>query len=305
MALRRRGAARVFAAAGRACEPHRRARLPPGPPQPKVSPAEAGIDPAGIERSRATTPGARNTRALVIGHGGHIVFEKYWDDTTFDTPVDVPGFAPALAALVLGHRDERSADQDLDAPLSNYIAGVARIRPRGATSAARAAGAGQCIAGCPMAIAPTGWHWCWSGSRNQPYQTLVARRGCGNRSKAGDLAFDSGRAAHCGAKAARRGLLHPRAPRRLDARGELLANDGVFEGNQFTPPRFIEQMLRPAHKDAKRGFFTRVDGSFRRARCGVARGRGQTTVVDRAVAAADDPARGRRAASGSQAGMRR
>ena len=36
--------------------------------------------------------GARNTRALVIGHGGHIVFEKYWDDTTLDSPVDLSGF---------------------------------------------------------------------------------------------------------------------------------------------------------------------------------------------------------------------
>ena len=27
--------------------------------------------------------------------------------------------------------------------------------------------------------------------------------------------------------------------------GELLANDGVFEGNQFTPPRYVTLMLTP------------------------------------------------------------
>ena len=44
--------------------------------------------------------------------------------------------------------------------------------------------------------------------------------------------------------------------------GELLAHDGVFEGNQFTPPRYVSLMLKPVHKDSPRGFFTRVDGDF-------------------------------------------
>jgi len=43
---------------------------------------------------------------------------------------------------------------------------------------------------------------------------------------------------------------------------ETLANDGIFEGNQLTPPRFVVMMLKPAHRDATRGFFTRVDGNF-------------------------------------------
>ena len=74
--------------------------------------------------------GARNTRALVIGHGGHIVFEKYWDDTTLDTPVDLSGFTPVLSALVLGAamNDERSIN--LDAPLGGYIAELGRRSAR-------------------------------------------------------------------------------------------------------------------------------------------------------------------------------
>src|SRR5690606_12896142 len=43
---------------------------------------------------------------------------------------------------------------------------------------------------------------------------------------------------------------------------ELLAHDGVFEGNQFTPPGYVQTMLSPARKDAPHGFFTRVDGQF-------------------------------------------
>jgi hypothetical protein len=43
---------------------------------------------------------------------------------------------------------------------------------------------------------------------------------------------------------------------------ELLANGGVFEGNLLTPPHYMDLMLKPAHKDGIRGYYTRVDGSF-------------------------------------------
>jgi CubicO group peptidase (beta-lactamase class C family) len=44
--------------------------------------------------------------------------------------------------------------------------------------------------------------------------------------------------------------------------GVVLANDGVFEGNQLTPPHYVNLMLKPTHQDSPRGFFTRVDGDF-------------------------------------------
>jgi CubicO group peptidase (beta-lactamase class C family) len=44
--------------------------------------------------------------------------------------------------------------------------------------------------------------------------------------------------------------------------GELLANDGVFEGNQFTPPRFVTLMLTPTHKESTVGFGINVDGRY-------------------------------------------
>jgi len=43
---------------------------------------------------------------------------------------------------------------------------------------------------------------------------------------------------------------------------EAMANDGIFEGNQLTPPRYVVLMLKPVHRDATRGYFTRVDGNF-------------------------------------------
>jgi len=44
--------------------------------------------------------------------------------------------------------------------------------------------------------------------------------------------------------------------------GETLANNGVFEGSQLTPPRYVSLMLKPTHKDSRHGFFTHVGGSF-------------------------------------------
>jgi CubicO group peptidase (beta-lactamase class C family) len=51
--------------------------------------------------------------------------------------------------------------------------------------------------------------------------------------------------------------------------GEVLANDGVFEGTPLAPPHFVSQMLKPAHAESPLGLFTRVDGEF--ATPGVAR----------------------------------
>jgi hypothetical protein len=68
---------------------------------------EAGIDPAAL--SPAAEFAAKTiTRALVVGRNGHIVFEKYWGDTAFDTAVET-GFEPVLVRLVRGHRVQRPA----------------------------------------------------------------------------------------------------------------------------------------------------------------------------------------------------
>jgi CubicO group peptidase (beta-lactamase class C family) len=44
--------------------------------------------------------------------------------------------------------------------------------------------------------------------------------------------------------------------------GEMLARDGVYEGNELAPRDFVAQMRKPAAKDSKYGFYLRVDGTF-------------------------------------------
>jgi CubicO group peptidase (beta-lactamase class C family) len=230
--------------------------LTPGPAQPRVSPTEAGIDPLAIEEA-VQYAGPRNTRALVIGHGGHIVFEKYWDATTLETPVDVPEFAPVLAAIVTGTMMNDRLVMSLDAPSANYIPEDAKT-PLGETTLRELLA--QDNRSLNTEASANRLALVLERAGNQPYQLLVADR-LWKPMEAGELVF--------GGKG---GAMRPHAAGAgccIRARlgdwmrvGELLANDGVFEGNQFTPPRFVHQMLRPAHKDSPRGFFTRVDGRF-------------------------------------------
>jgi CubicO group peptidase (beta-lactamase class C family) len=231
-------------------------RLAPGPAQPRVSPAEAGIDPRAIEEAvQFSAP--RNTRALVVGRGGHIVFEKYWDDTTLESPLDLPGFAPSLAAIVTGTMMNDRMIASLDAPSSNYIPEDANT-PLGATTLRELLAQDNVSLGTEASANRLAL--VLERISNQPYQTLVVER-LWKPMEAGDLEFARAGGALRPDSAGAGCCIRARLGDWMRV-AELLANDGVFEGNQFTPPRFIQQMLQPAHKGAARGFFTRVDGLF-------------------------------------------
>jgi CubicO group peptidase (beta-lactamase class C family) len=228
--------------------------LQPGPPQPRVSLGEAGLDPQAIEAA-VTYAAARNTRALVVGRGGHIVLEKYWDGTTSDTAVD-PGFAPVLAALAVGSALNDRLIMSLDAPLSDYL-------PNGGGTQGSIT-LRQLLAQDPagMSVGESTDYLAFVLERvtSQKYPTLLAER-LWKPMEAGSIEYrvadnrlrPGGVSAGCCVRARIGDWMRI---------AELLANDGIFEGNQFTPPRYVHLMLRPAHKDSPRGYFTRVDGAF-------------------------------------------
>ena len=263
--------------------------MPPGPPQPKVPTAEAGFDMAGIQAA-VDYAAARNTRALVIGHGGHIVFEKYWDNSTLDTPVDVSGFAPVLSALVLGAamNDERSIN--LDAPLGGYIAEWAED-PRGAISlrqlltrssgfakpgerpwpGTRAAHYALSADLRPLLLAwpldpalrqgesPAALNadilaLALANRLDRPFGKLLADL-IWRPIEGGDFSMAAGGRAGC--------CIRTRLGDWMRI-GEVLANNGVFEGNQLTPPHYVSQMLKPTYPQSPMGYFVRVGatGSF-------------------------------------------
>jgi CubicO group peptidase (beta-lactamase class C family) len=229
-------------------------RLTPEASQPRVPLGEAGLDPAAVQEA-ADYAGRRRSSALIIGRGGHIVFEKYWGSAAFDAPVD-PGFAPVLLALTVGSALNDRLITSLDTPLSNYIAdfpgseGAITVRELLARDRSDLSleDSADLLALLTERVAA------------QPYQVLVAQRLWAPLG-GGDLEFQQrpGRWRANGVSAAC--CVRARVGDWMRM-GEALANDGIFEGNQLTPPRYVELMLKPAHRDATRGYFTRVDGNF-------------------------------------------
>jgi CubicO group peptidase (beta-lactamase class C family) len=268
-------------------EPRITVRLAPGPPQPKISPEEAGIALVGIQAA-VDYAAARHTRALVIGHGGHIVFEKYWDGSTLETAVDLSGFTPALSALLLGAVMNEERSVNLDAPLSGYVSAWAGD-PRGAVtlrqlvtrSSGFASADGRPWPGTPagrFTLTPDpramllGWPLdpampagmspadvnadilalALSERMNESFDKLLARL-VWQPIEGGEFSLARGARAGCCLRARLGDWMRI---------GEVLANDGVFGGNQLTPPRYVGLMLKPAFKESRSGFFTHVGGAF-------------------------------------------
>jgi len=229
-------------------------KLAAGPWQPRLASGEAGLDPAALAAAVAYAE-PRRTSALVVARGGHIVFEKYWNGTTFDTPV-APGFDPVLAALLIGTALDDRLIGSLDEPLSNYVPGTgaadATVTFRELLSGERA-GTSAAQSADMLALA-------LERVARQPYERLVAER-LWKPLGGGDLEFQRGQSE------SRPDGVDPSCCVRARLGdwmrvGEVLANDGNFAGGQVALPRYVSQMLRPSHRDSPRGYFTRVDGSF-------------------------------------------
>jgi CubicO group peptidase (beta-lactamase class C family) len=283
-------------------EPRITVAAEPGPPQPKVSPSEAGIDTVAIQQAVDYAAG-RDTRALIVGHGGHIVFEKYWDDSSLDTPVDVSGFTPVLSGLMLGTVMYGDRTVSLDAPLADYIdawkndeRGAVTLRellsgeggfvphdgrPWPGSLAARYAVRGDLRAtllawprdpklpngATPADVSADILSLAMEKRLAATYENALSANlfrplGIGGFSMSHDATHDTN------------GRIRAGCCLRMTIGdwmriGELLANGGVFEGNQLMPPGFVKQMLSPTREDSPVGWFARVDGQF--ATPGVAR----------------------------------
>ena len=68
---------------------------------PRVAPQLEQLDPQGLEAA-ARYAGEHGSRALLVARHDHVVFERYWGGTSFDTMSEAQGFTPLLAALATG-----------------------------------------------------------------------------------------------------------------------------------------------------------------------------------------------------------
>jgi len=218
--------------------------LVPGPPQPKVTPGEAGISEIAIQAA-VEYAGKRNTTALVIGRGGHIVFEKFWGDTTLESPLSASQFGRVLVPLLVGSAMNDRLIVNLDEPASNYLpeyadtlAGKGTLRDHlGQRVEGSSPGSVEVLARVLEKVT------------KQPFESLIGDRllkpmGAGEfsiRREGSELVARIGDWMRI---------------------GELLANDGVFEGNQFTPPRYVTLMQKPTHNHSLVGLGMNVGGAF-------------------------------------------
>jgi CubicO group peptidase (beta-lactamase class C family) len=275
--------------------PRREIKLVAGPPQPTLSPAEAGLEVAALALA-VDYAAPRNTSALVVGVNGHIVFQKYWDATTLDSPMEASGFTPVLSALVLGTALQNGEIRDLDTPLSTYLKPWA-ADPRGTitlrdllTGNSNLAAPGERtwprsltaqyyaqddlsasllnwpqaqkpdISGSPAEVDADILSLALGEALKARYDALLRER-LWTPLGAGDFSV--------GIDGDRSSSGHVRAGCCLRARlsdwmriGALIANQGVFEGNQLAPPEFARLLLAPTHRDSPRAVFLRVDGRF-------------------------------------------
>jgi CubicO group peptidase (beta-lactamase class C family) len=82
-------------------EPRERVAGGNEPPAPRVTPELELLDRKALEAAAAYA-GERDSTALIVSRHEHIVFEKYWQGTSFDTLEDGQSFARVVTALAAG-----------------------------------------------------------------------------------------------------------------------------------------------------------------------------------------------------------
>ncbi|MBX5462113.1 MAG: serine hydrolase [Steroidobacteraceae bacterium] len=243
------------------------------PTPPRVRPEEERLDPEAL-RAAADYAGSRHTTALIVGRGGHIVFEQYWDGGDFDTMMDAGALTATLAALTVGIA---MADHKIGLatePAAHYLPALATDDRRTITladllrSASGLAPAGEIIGpwspGARERFAPNLTESClargataqpgtvWvpqpcdvqllvraiERATGQPYARYISQllwRPIG----AADAYFvrddESGAVRGDCCLRARRGDWMRIA--------ELLANEGRFQGEEVVPPGWVREML--------------------------------------------------------------
>jgi len=227
--------------------------IEPGPNQPTVSLSEAGIDPAAVDLA-VDFARRRNTQALVIARGGHVVFEHYAADVTRDTAVRFDELAPVVATLLLGTALNDRIVLDLDLPLTRYL-GEGADASRTLRSLISDGNGGADAAQDAELLAQV-----LEAAAKRPYQEQVVDKlwkPLGN----GGLQFE------LQGSGPREGAVF--ASCCLTARigdwlrvGQMLARDGVFEANHYTPPGFVSGVLTAATAQSGQRGFVRVDGQF-------------------------------------------
>lgn len=99
-------------------------------PAPRVAPQLESLDPASLQ-SAADYAADKNSTALIVSRHDHIVFEKYWHGTGFDTVEDGQSLSRVVVALAAGVAVAQRQIHWPDEPIGHFIAQW-KDDPRGA-----------------------------------------------------------------------------------------------------------------------------------------------------------------------------
>jgi CubicO group peptidase (beta-lactamase class C family) len=258
------------------------------PPAPHVAPELESLDGHALD-SAAAYAGEHHARALIISRHDHIVYERYWQGSSFDTVSDARGFTPVLAALAAGVAFSHRLIAWPDEPLA-YFVPEWRSEPRGRITVRNLMQMSSGLKPPDASASP------WGAYAQQRYgadllaavmsEPLNARPGSVWREQPADpqlLALVVERASRMryadyvsqvlwqrlGAADAWLWLDRPGGTAHADccmlARqgdwirvGQLLVSDGRYRGSELLRPGWVTLMRAPATADSDHGAFLRV-----------------------------------------------
>ena len=259
-------------------EPRERVEGGNEPPAPRVSPALESLDPAALQLA-ADYAADRGTRALIVTRHGHIVFERYWRGTDFNTLEDSQPLITLATALLTGIAIGDRRIGWPDEPIGNFIPEW-RNDARGSITVRNLLKRSSGLAPPGSPVTP------WSAAARERFgpditaeylqQRLVATPGATWTDQAADaqlLSLVIERAA--GTRFSE--YLSVALWRRIGAAdgwlwldreggtahadccflarqgdwirvGELLVDNGRYQGDEIVPPGWVAQMLPPAQR---------------------------------------------------------
>ena len=266
------------------------------PLAPHVTPELESLDPRALAAAAAYA-GAQGSLALIVARHDHIVFERYWQGSTFDTVIDSQGLTRVLAALATGRALAQRRIGWPDEPIGYLVRELAHDRRSSITirnllelssglappppdrapwSAATRALLGTDIVGAALArpLAAVPGETRASQPADPQLLALALERATGTRYAAylSQIVWRS-----IGAADAWLYLDRPGGAAHADccmlARqgdwirvGELLVGEGNYRGYEVIRPAWVKQMRSPAHADHDYGAYLRLTAAAAGAR---------------------------------------
>lgn len=260
--------------------PQARELVPGGnePPAPRVAPQLESLERTGLEAAAAYA-GAHGARALIVSRHDHLVFERYWQGTSFDTVSDAQSFTRVLAALATGAAISHRLIGWPDEPVGAFIRewshdprGAITVRnllemTSGLAPAAQGASSSDLVAALlrtPLAVVPGGTRR--EQAADPQLLALILERATRER-----YASYLSRALWRRIGAADAWLLldRPGGAARADCCmrahqgdwiriGQLLVRDGNYRGDEVIRPGWVGLMRTPTKADPDYGAYVRL-----------------------------------------------